>query len=175
MVFHRQLITLPKHPGFTLVELLIIIAVLSILAAVVFVALNPLARFQDARNSLRQTDVNNIIGAIKMYQVDHGGKYLSDIENLSADKTYQIGNAASNCDIICANPTVTLQSACVNIGDLADNHYLSSIPIDPIASGASADNSHYYLTKNINGSISVGSCDEEKGSAETPEAIVVTR
>lgn len=164
-----------KNRGFTLVELLIIIAVLSILATVVFVALNPLARFQDARNSRRWTDVVNIIGAIKMYQVDHGGYYLTDIQSLTADNAYQIGGAESGCNITCSNPTITLQDACVDIGPLADSGLLPSIPIDPNASGASADQTHYYLMRNTNGSVTVGACDEEKGSAEAPPAITVTR
>jgi len=37
--------------GFTLIELLVVIAIISILAVVVFVALDPVKRFADARNS----------------------------------------------------------------------------------------------------------------------------
>ena len=39
--------------GFTLVELLIVIAIIAIIAAVIFVALDPLTRFQDSRDSAR--------------------------------------------------------------------------------------------------------------------------
>ena len=44
-----------KRRGFTLIELLVVIAIISILAVVVFVALDPVTRFQDARDSRRPT------------------------------------------------------------------------------------------------------------------------
>ena len=38
--------------GFTLIELLIVIAIIAVLAGAVFVALDPLTRFRDARNAI---------------------------------------------------------------------------------------------------------------------------
>ncbi|MCD4761647.1 type II secretion system GspH family protein, partial [bacterium] len=82
---------LKKQQGFTLIELLIVIGVIAILAALAFVALNPLARFQDARNAERWSDVNAILGAIKLDQVDNGGTYNDVIVALTSDLYYQIG------------------------------------------------------------------------------------
>ncbi|EKD47532.1 MAG: hypothetical protein ACD_66C00019G0006, partial [uncultured bacterium] len=39
--------------GFTLIELLIVIAIIAILAAAIFVALDPVTRFQEARDARR--------------------------------------------------------------------------------------------------------------------------
>jgi prepilin-type N-terminal cleavage/methylation domain-containing protein len=159
--------------GFTLIELLIVIAVMAILTTVVFVALNPMARFQDARNNRRYTDVNAILSAIKLDQVDNGGEYLADVDELTADLSYLIGSG-ENCNTITC-PGITLQSACVNINDLADGGYLPSIPFDPNAEGASAEFSHYYLIKWSNGSITVGACAPEQGSGASTPAISVRR
>ena len=153
---------------------MIVIAVIAILAAVVFVALNPLARFQDARNAQRWTDVNNILSAIKLSQVDNDGSYIDAINSLTADLYYQIGGGSS-CNDTCLNPTVVLQTACVDLEDLTDNGYLASIPIDPNASGASEDETRYYLAKLSNGSITVGSCSEELGSNSAIPAISVSK
>ena len=162
--------------GFTLIELLIVIAVMAILTTVVFVALNPLARFQDSRNSKRSSDVEAIIGAIKINQVDNGGYYLQAIEDAGADLAYQIGTGSS-CDEPCLYPAVALEADCVDLAELVTKGTLPKYPFDPQATGASAEHSKYYLIKNSNGSITVGSCAEEKGSTSgaTPAEISVTR
>jgi len=59
--------------GFTLVELLIVVAIIAILAVLVFVALDPVTRFSDARNSRRWSDVNSILTAVHEYIVDNDG------------------------------------------------------------------------------------------------------
>lgn len=165
---------LKKRSGFTLIELLIVIGVIAILAALAFVALNPLARFQDARNAQRWTDVNTILAAIKLDQVDNGGTYGDAINSLTADLYYQIG-AGSACNDTCANPTVVLQTACAGLDELQEEAYLSAIPIDPYASGASADETRYYMVRDSFGRITVGACSEEAGSGASTPNIEVTR
>ena len=51
--------------GFTLIELLIVIAIIAILAGVVFVSLDPLQRFLDARDAARWTDVTAVLSAVR--------------------------------------------------------------------------------------------------------------
>ena len=162
-----------KH-GFTLIELLIVIGVIAILAALAFVALNPLARFQDARNAQRWADVNAILSAVKLYQVDNNGQFPDEINSLTADLYYQIGGGSS-CNDTCSNPTVVLQTSCVDLSDLVDGKYLPSVPIDPSASGASEDETRYYLSKKTGGIIEVGSCSEEQGSNSSVPQISAKR
>ena len=158
--------------GFTLIELLIVVGVIAILAALVFVALNPLGRFQDSRNAQRWSDVNAIASAIKINQIDNGGNYLSAFDDLSLDLYYQIGEGSS-CHITC--PGVILQPTCVDLSELIGDGYLPSIPFDPNASGADGDYTHYYLVESSNGTITVGSCDEEAGTGASTPVISVTR
>ena len=160
--------------GFTLVELLIVIGVIAVLAAFAFVALNPLARFQDARNAQRWTDVNTILSAVKLDLVDNGGTYLGVIADLTSDLYYQIG-AGDACNDTCANPTVVLQTDCLDLEELVDEAYLSSVPIDPNATGASTDETRYYLVRDSYGRIIVGSCSEEAGSGASTPNIEATR
>src|SRR3989344_7417247 len=84
--------------GFTLIELLIVIAIIAILAAVVFVALDPLTRFRDARDSSRWSDITAILSAIKVDQVDNGGSYIAVVSGLTAGEVYMIGTAVAGCD-----------------------------------------------------------------------------
>ncbi|HAM88125.1 MAG: hypothetical protein US83_C0013G0002 [Candidatus Falkowbacteria bacterium GW2011_GWC2_38_22] len=171
--------------GFTLIELLIVIAVMAILTTVVFVALNPLARFQDARNSTRWSDVNAIMAAIKLNQIDHGGTYIDTIDALDSTTVgnyYQIGTALSGCDISCfcaaedcAGTDLLLESACIDLTNLVETGYLPSVPFDPSDKDASSEGTRYYLSKDEFGRITIGSCGEEAGLGNQAPDIVITR
>lgn len=65
-----------KKEGFTLVELLIVIAIIGILSSVVFASMN-VAR-QKARDARRVSDIKQIQLALEMYQ-DANGQYPTDI------------------------------------------------------------------------------------------------
>jgi prepilin-type N-terminal cleavage/methylation domain-containing protein len=162
-----------KTVGFTLIELLIVIGIIAVLAAFAFVALNPLARFQDSRNAKRWTDVNTILAAVKLHQVDNKGAYLDDITALEAGSYYQIGAGESN--IACDNPEYLIEPNCISLEPLVTAGYLASVPFDPNATGASATNSHYFLMRDSRGFITVGACDEELGSNTAIPEISVTK
>jgi len=160
--------------GFTLIELLIVIAVIAVLGSLVFVALNPLARFQDSRNAKRMGDVEAILSAIKLYQVDHDGAHFGDVEDLTTGLYYQIGNGES-CAQTCSYPTVVLQTDCVDLEGLIDAGYIPSVPVDPNDSGSDEEKTGYFMVKTSTGAITVGACHEESGSSGSPSAISATR
>ncbi len=66
--------------GFTLVELLVVIAIIAILVVLILVALG-VAR-QKARDSQRKTDVRSIVTALELYADDHGGTFPADQDAL---------------------------------------------------------------------------------------------
>ena len=147
--------------GFTLIELLIVIAIIAILAGVVFVSLDPLKRFQDARNASRWTDTTAVLSAIKVDQVDNGGSYLSNITSLTASTNYLIGTAAG-ATCVNTNCTVVPAGNCVNLTGLETEGYLARVPVSPTGAGSwSAALSGYYMSRNTNGSVTVGACDAE--------------
>lgn len=173
-MFKKKIRIKKNFRAFTLVELLIVIAILAILASIVMVALNPLARFQDSRNAKRWSDVNLILSAVKLSQIDNGGIYPDPINNLTNGLYYQIGSG-SDCDDTCSNPTLILQGECLELDDLVDGGYMSAVPVDPGDSSASEDKTRYYLVKLSNGSVTVGSCSEEQGSNSSAPYIYVSR
>ncbi len=61
---------LPK--GFTLIELLVVIAILGILATGLMVMINPLARIQQAQDTQRKNDLNELQHALQLYYQDYG-------------------------------------------------------------------------------------------------------
>jgi prepilin-type N-terminal cleavage/methylation domain-containing protein len=60
-----------KQRGFTIVELLIVIVVIGILAAITIVAYNGVS--QRSRDASRAQDIEGIKKALLLYQTDHGG------------------------------------------------------------------------------------------------------
>jgi type IV pilus assembly protein PilA len=61
-----------KTGGFTLIEILVVVALIAILAAITFIAINPAKNFADARNTQRQSDVREILSAITQYTGEQG-------------------------------------------------------------------------------------------------------
>ncbi len=155
--------------GFTLVELLIVIAIIAILAAVVFVALNPLKRFQDARDAQRWSNVTQLLAAVKIYQVDNKGKYPNTLTTLTDGNVYMIGTDTASCDSYNSKCTTGVSDglACVDLSSFVTAGYLSSVPINPNGTGTwTAGHTGYTLQKNSNGTIGIRSCENEGSSTE---------
>ncbi|MDD4995409.1 MAG: type II secretion system protein [Patescibacteria group bacterium] len=147
--------------GFTLVELLIVVVIIGILAAVVYFALDPTRRFGESRDATRWSEVNAMLNAVLKYQIDYDGDLPAGID--SASTTAQVlGANASGCDSGCTNGGTTV-SACLDLSDSLVNKYIDSIPEDPRT--GTPGFTDYYLNKSANGGITVGACDPEQTAA----------
>ncbi|MBT5808321.1 type II secretion system protein [Candidatus Uhrbacteria bacterium] len=173
--------------GFTLVELLVVIAIIGVLVAIIFVALDPATRFQQARDAVRQNDVHEILSAVKLDQIDNGGSYLTSIAGLSAGNVYMMVNGATmttgcddqsvagNCDT-----TITADGSCVNIAGLVTEGYMDAVPVSPSlssivtwddGSGASDEGTGYTLSISSTGIATVRACQSEySGNSEIEAA-----
>ena len=159
--------SLKPNNGFTLIELLIVIAIIAILAAVVFVALDPLTRFQDARDSSRWSDVTALLSAIKIDQVDNKGLYLWAITNTVAGTEYMISSTTTSfgCNLTC-DVTIAATDDCVNLQGFVDEGYVGSLPVSPSGVGNwSSIYTGYYIIKNSVGTITIGACESENVSS----------
>lgn len=139
--------------GFTLIELLVVIGIISLLSVVVFVALDPVKRFADARNATRFTDVNNILTAVHEYIVDNKGALPSGLTTSMAET--QLGSCASGGATLCSGAA----AACVNLATPLAK-YLKSMPIDQ-GTGATASTSGYSITVDANNIVTIKSCMAE--------------
>jgi len=141
-----------KNKGFTLVELLVVIGIISALTAVVFVALDPAKRFKDARNARRTTDADTILAAVHQYIVDTGGSLPAGVGATAS----QIGTCGSGGATLCAGAN----AACVDLGStLSSNKYLKSNPIDP-GTGTAATTG-YSIAKDTNNLFTITACSAE--------------
>ena len=138
-----------ESKGFTLIELLVVIAIIAILATVVFVSLDPVTRFADARDSRRWGDVNSILTGIHQYIVDNDGALPTGLA------TSQAATELVSC-LTCDNLSTPLAP------------YLKAIPLDP--SGVTAANTGYEVAVDANNIITVSAPD-----AEGADAVQVSR
>lgn len=157
--------------GFTLIELLVVIAIIGVLVGVVFVALDPATRFKQARDAVRQNDVQEVLSAIKLNQVDNNGTYLAAVAAATAGSVYMIvdGAMALGCDDnnAACDTAVTNDTACVNLAGLVDQ-YLEDVPISPAGtvtwddgSANGEEGTGYTLERETNGVIRIRACESE--------------
>jgi prepilin-type N-terminal cleavage/methylation domain-containing protein len=125
--------------GFTLIELLVVIAIIAILAVVVFVALDPVTRFADARNSRRWADINNILTGVHECIVDNDG-------------------SLSLCGLTADNVSDVLGTGDLDISTQMAP-YLKTMPLDP--SGGTAANTGYSLVVDSNNIVTITADDAE--------------
>ena len=135
-----------KNKGFTLLEIILVIAAIGILASIVLVAINPNRQLAQARNLVRQTDINTIQKALEQYLIDNKA-YPSSISTTpgyicNTEKETSPGSivCGSNIDLRVLVPT-----------------YLASIPKDPQATGTNTgynvvinpDNNRVSITSSL--------------------------
>ena len=99
-----------KERGFTLIELLIVITIIVIIAAVIFVALDPAKRFADARNTTRWQETDSILNAVLKFQADNNGDLPTGIDT----NLRMIGTATSGCDVVCGITSATSTSSIID-------------------------------------------------------------
>jgi type IV pilus assembly protein PilA len=82
--------------GFTLIEILVVIGIIAILAAIVIIAINPARQFAQARNSQRTANINSILNGVGQYIADNKGQLPAAITALANDTPGNIGTAGAN-------------------------------------------------------------------------------
>ncbi len=110
------------HRGFTLLEILLVIAAIGILAAIVIVSINPQRQLSQVQDSVTQSGANTLHKALEQYLIDTG--------------TYPAG-VSSQAQIICDTGSLDADDSLTDAGiDCTDRvdlrvlvpRYLASIP-----------------------------------------------
>jgi len=153
---HKRRSAVDRRPsGFTLLEVLLVIAIIAVLAAIVIIAINPGKQLSDARDAQRTSDVNTIINAIYQYTIDNDGNLPPDLDLVAA-----------NCPMALDNEICTTGGTCTGILDLSSlttsETYLVSMPEDPQT--ATANNTRYRACTSANGRVTVDAPDAENAT-----------
>lgn len=112
---------MPRRAGFTLIEVLVFIAIMAMLLSVVLVAVNPEKNLGVARDAQRRSDLNAVLDSIFQYFV----KYERLPNGIPLDTEREI----------CRAPTYT-GDFCFHAADLVeltDENLLNNLPVDPQA------------------------------------------
>lgn len=151
-----------KGYGFTLIEILLVMGIIAILAAVVVVAINPARQFAQARNSQRTSNVFSILNAVSQNMADNQGLFECPAGPIPTVAT--IIRSSGGYDLSgCVSPT-----------------YISVLPVDPSAAGAHFTNAGDYNTAyaivrdSATGRITV-SAPEAMNASELEKDISATR
>ncbi|SRR6266568_6568919 len=149
-----------KTDGFTLLEVLLVVAIIAILAGIVIVAINPGKNLGDARNSQRSADVNTIINGVYQYELDNNGSLPA-----IGGRTGAVAITTTATEV-CSNSAVS----CTGLVDLAvlatNGKYLVALPTDPSCpTGCNANGNGYKIALTSNNRLQVSAPNTENGKA----------
>jgi prepilin-type N-terminal cleavage/methylation domain-containing protein len=119
-----------NNKAFTLIEVLLVIAIIAVLAAAVFVAINPAKNISDARNTQRRSDITQILSALSQ----------GFIENVTL-------SGIPTCVATPAGTHLGTGVGLVNPSALVPA-YIAGIPIDP-QGGTAADTGYSICTTSL--------------------------
>ena len=172
-----------RHYGFTLIELLVVIGILTVLLAIVLIAINPAKQFAQANNTQRRSDVNSILNAVHQYAADNKGNLTAlNIPTGTAIPICQVGGSVILAE--CPAPPASTDFCATN---LLVPTYLADMPLDPSNSekdttdGPTCDvatgyRTGYTVVRNAANRVTVAAAITEQENAPTPApTISVTR
>lgn len=151
--------------GFTLLEVLLVVAMIAILAGIVILAINPTKQLGDTRNTQRKADVNTTLNAVYQYVIDNNGSLPPEIFSATCSTTA----TSEICRMGVA--TTTCGTNYVALTELtSSSKYLVSLPIDPQSTSSGNDGTGYRVTRDADGRVTVCAPLAEQG-----QTISVTR
>jgi prepilin-type N-terminal cleavage/methylation domain-containing protein len=124
-----------KRSGFTLIELVVVMGIIMVLAAIVLTAINPSRQLSQANNTKRKSDVNAILNAVQQYAINNHGVYPGGISTSAL--TIKKSGGVDLCSILVST-------------------YIAALPVDPLTNSGtavsncgSAYNTNYSIVKSV--------------------------
>ena len=146
-----------KNKGFTLIEILVVIGIIAILAAVVIIAINPARQFAQARNTQRVSNLNTLLNGIGQNIADNKGVFT-----------------CSGTAYYFAPGTTTIGTTGKDLGPcLVPTYIASGIPQDPV--GGTVGDTQYRVSTTTTGNFMLCAPNGAEPSITGSAAICVVR
>lgn len=130
------------NKGFSLIEILLVITLLSILFAILVTRVNPRNIIYITEDNQREADALTIYQALEQYAIKNNA-YPESIKNMPNDSSlYICKTSSSNCN----------NYNQINLSTILVPTYFSKIP----EYSNDTNNSGFYVIKDINGKIGIG-------------------
>jgi len=136
-----------KYQGFSLIEILVVVALIIILATITIVAINPAKNFRDTRNAQRSADVMQILNAVTQFTSEEGNS-LALLGTIPLCPASGPGTGVIGTDATAINLAATLV-----------DEYIVAIPMDP-STGTDADTG-YTICQTAGGRVQIDAPDAE--------------
>jgi len=143
-----------KYEGFSLIEILVVVALIIILATITIVAINPAKNFRDTRNAQRSADVMQILNAVTQYTSEEG----HTIAGFGTIPTCPVTGPG----------TGVIGTGGINLASILVDEYIVAIPKDP-SNGTDADTG-YRICQTAGGRVQI-----DAPGAEADKTISVKR
>ena len=128
--------------GFTLMELILVMAILGILFTTLVVGLNPARQLAKARDTQRETDLFELLSVVYQYSSEHSGE-LPDTDGDPATSNFPTSSTCIGTGVGCFN-----LGAAGETGETVVPEYLAKMPKDP-KTGTGADTGYtIYVDEN---------------------------
>lgn len=137
-----MLLKTKNKEGFTLIEMILVIAIIAIISVLVIRLLNPGRKMAEARDANRENHLDALQSAIYVYKVDHE-EYPPNVPNYLSEGEKEV----CNTNIIDKEDEATVCAAAdlVDLSVLVDEGYLAVIPVDPSGSVHETYGTGYFV------------------------------
>jgi prepilin-type N-terminal cleavage/methylation domain-containing protein len=158
-----------RNEGFTLIEILVVIGMIALLAAIVLIAINPARQFAQGRNTQRTSNVETILNAVGQNLADNKGIFTCP--GATIDATKRTICEGTGCGTLAAGVITDLSC-------LVPTYISANLPLDPNGGVWTSDsnyNTKYTIEVDTLGRYKVCAPNSIEAALGSPAEICIIR